>query len=192
MVNDPFAAMLGFVCVILLILLVFVVFFLLTLQRALKYCARHNRTMEPGMVWLNLIPLFNLFWQFYTAVQVGNSLKNEFTERNLDDGSDYGKTIGIVSMALGIVSNSLARGGELGGNTAIALTGAAAGLLSFILLIVYWVRIYGYGTRLKNDGDRRFDRFDDFDDDDDPNARRAPSEPGSSDITARRRDDRYS
>jgi hypothetical protein len=36
------------------------VFYPLTLQRTLEKCAAGSRTLSPGLVWLMLIPLFNL------------------------------------------------------------------------------------------------------------------------------------
>jgi hypothetical protein len=38
--------------------LVIYIFFLLTLQRCFSRISPANRQMEPGMVWLNLIPCF--------------------------------------------------------------------------------------------------------------------------------------
>ena len=60
------------------------ILFLLTLSKALRRCAPENRTMEPGMVWLYLIPIFNLYWQFVTVNRVSESLKNEFYARGID------------------------------------------------------------------------------------------------------------
>ena len=90
---------------IIVIGLVIGIFFLLTLQTALSRCSKRNRTMEPGMVWLMFIPLFNLFWWFYLVINVGNSLKNEFSDRDMDNGGDYGKTVGIWTMATNLASS---------------------------------------------------------------------------------------
>src|SRR5215212_7146459 len=78
-------AALGVACVVLVVLLIVAVFFLITLQRALNLCAPRNRSMEPAMVWLNLIPMFNFYWNFHTVLQISNSLKREFVDRDLDD-----------------------------------------------------------------------------------------------------------
>jgi hypothetical protein len=32
--------------------------------------------MEPGMVWLNLIPVLSLVWQFITVIRVAESLES--------------------------------------------------------------------------------------------------------------------
>jgi len=65
-----------------LIVIAFVIFliptilFLLTLQNTLKRVCKKNRMIEPGQVWLNLIPLFNIVWQFIMINRIADSLKN--------------------------------------------------------------------------------------------------------------------
>ncbi|HTV83481.1 MAG TPA: hypothetical protein VME18_12600 [Acidobacteriaceae bacterium] len=48
------------------------------LQNALRKCAPASRTMTPGKVWLTLIPLFGLVWQFFVVLNVADSLEIEF------------------------------------------------------------------------------------------------------------------
>jgi hypothetical protein len=55
-----------------------------SMQRALTACAAHNREMNPGLVWLLLVPLFNLGWWFRAVIAVGRSFRSEFEERDLD------------------------------------------------------------------------------------------------------------
>ena len=45
------------------------------------------------MVWLSLIPFFNIIWAFFIATRIPDSLKKEFRERGQDDGSDYGRAL---------------------------------------------------------------------------------------------------
>jgi hypothetical protein len=40
------------------------ILYLATLQSALRKCAPASRTMAPWRVWLTLIPVFGLVWQF--------------------------------------------------------------------------------------------------------------------------------
>src|SRR5262245_49376745 len=96
------SAFLGVLCVILIIALVIAIFFLLTLSTALSRCRPRNRTMEPGMVWLNLVPLLNIVWQFITVLRVAESLENEFRDRDLHRGEDYGKGVGLASCILAL------------------------------------------------------------------------------------------
>ena len=48
-----------------------VVFFLLNLQNTIASCSKENQAMEPGMVWLLLIPLFNFYWIFHQYFGLG-------------------------------------------------------------------------------------------------------------------------
>jgi len=63
-------ALLGILCLILIVAIVIAIFYLLTLQKALSRVSPRNRLMEPGMVWLSLIPLFNIIWAFFIATRI--------------------------------------------------------------------------------------------------------------------------
>ncbi|MDO8301736.1 MAG: hypothetical protein Q7T18_00690 [Sedimentisphaerales bacterium] len=54
------------------------IFFILTLQKALNRCSPENRAMQPGMIWLLLIPLFNIVWIFFVVLNMAKSLGAEF------------------------------------------------------------------------------------------------------------------
>jgi hypothetical protein len=167
------AGMLGILCLILVVALVIAIFYLLTLQKALSRVAPRNRLMEPGLVWLMLIPCVNFVWQFFIAIQVPDSLRNEFRDRGRDDGTDYGKGIALGQAILGIVSAVIGNAMGMTGDPQLALAGnAISGIMSLIgliLFIVFWVKIAGYSAQLAADGgydrDRR-DYDDDYDDDD--------------------------
>ena len=165
----------GILCVIvgfvLAVVLIIAIFYLITLQKALNRVAPHNRLMEPGMVWLMLIPCVNIVWQFVVAIRVPDSLRNEFRERGQDDGSDYGKSIAIAQAVIGIVSTVISNGAR-GGNRQVAAAGNLLGgllsLVGLVLLIVFWVKVAAYSRRLAEDeGGRRNwrRRLEEFDDD---------------------------
>jgi hypothetical protein len=143
-----------------LILLVVVVLFLRTLWIALSRCHPDNRTMSPGQVWLNLIPCFNIVWQFVTVLKVGDSLKQEFLDRRLDEGGDYGKTLGLACILLFIGANVVQQVGQevlgaAGGDRIVAM--ALVGVSWFMhigtlaLFIIYWVKIAGFSRQLADD-----------------------------------------
>ena len=174
-------AILGAACVVLLICLVVAIFYFLTLQTALSRCSPRNRLMEPGMVWLMLIPCFNIVWQFFVAVCVPDSLRNEFRDRRRDDGSDYGKSLALTRAVIDVVNIVVSNGLSISPET--AQIGSAVSviflLFNFVLLIVFWVKIANYSKRLDEDPGRRdWDdrRFDDDDDDDYPGTPRGPRE----------------
>jgi hypothetical protein len=140
-------ALLGILCMILIIGIAIAICYLLTLQKALSRVAPWNRLMEPGLVWLSLIPIFNLIWSFFIATRVPDSLRNEFRSRDLDDGSDYGKGIGLANAIIGVVSFALNMMSRLSRQPVVMITGPL-GLISLILFIIFWVRIAGYSKKL--------------------------------------------
>jgi hypothetical protein len=118
------------------------ILYLLTLSKALSRCSQHNRTMEPGMVWLILIPLFGLIWIFITVNRIAESLRNEFQDRRMDrGGEDYGQSLGTTYAAL-----------MLGG--IIPCLGFLLVVAGFICWIMYWVKIAGFSGELAAAGDR--------------------------------------
>ena len=167
-VMGMFCLLFGF---ILIVALIVGIFYLLTLQKALNRVAPHNRLMEPGSVWLMLVPCVNVVWQFLIAIRVPDSLRNEFRERGQDDGSDYGKSIALTQAILGLIGAPFnmmsSAGGErvaLGANVIVLILS----LVGLALFIVFWVRIANYSSRLAVDDRGRRDwerRFDDDDDD---------------------------
>jgi len=157
---------LGLACSTLIVILAIQCLFLMTLSRCLARCARRNRTIEPGQVWLNLIPLFNLYWMYVTVTKVAESLENEFRDRGLHrKGETYARGIGlgywgcmIGTQIIGIIPFV---------NMVSPLLAAAVA----VLWILYWVKIAGYAKRLDQDGgdddrDRDEEERDDLEDDD--------------------------
>ena len=113
------------------------VFYLLTLQNTLKECSPENRKMPPVNVWLNFIPLFNIVWPFIMVNRIADSLKAEFAKRGITGEEDRpGFSIGLtycILMCCGAIPilNFLALPGAL------------------VCWIIYWVKIAGYKTKLK-------------------------------------------
>jgi hypothetical protein len=155
---EAFAAgFVGFLCLILVVALVIAILYLLTLHKALSRVSPRNRLMEPGLVWLSLIPFFYIVWAFFIATRIPDSLRNEFRDRGRDDSSDYGKGIGLASAILTAVSvpvNAFARV-----TPAFGIILVPVGLASLVLFILFWVKIAGYSNQLA--------RLEYYDDDDD-------------------------
>src|SRR5579872_4154172 len=82
-----------------LIGLVIFVLYLVTLYGTLQAVAPANRRMEPGLVFLLLIPLFNLGWQFFVVIKLRDSLQAEYTARNLQ-GDGFGYGVGLAACIL--------------------------------------------------------------------------------------------
>ena len=112
------------------------IFYLLTLQRALERCSVESRVMSPETVWLLLIPLFNLVWQFIVVISISRSLRNEFARRNLATASsDFGRALGLAMCILTITG-------------VIPIVGFATGIAACVCWIIYWMKIAGYARML--------------------------------------------
>jgi hypothetical protein len=72
-----------FVLVFIILAIFPLVFYLLTLQRTLKEISPENRKMPPEQVWLSLIPLFGIIWQYFIVSRLSDSLALELTKRNV-------------------------------------------------------------------------------------------------------------
>jgi hypothetical protein len=112
--------------------LVIKIFYLLTLQRTLEAVKPELRTMPPARVWLELIPLFNLVWQFFNVIHVADSLKAEMASRNMrvaEDRPAYG--IGIAHCVLSCVA-------------VLPVFGTFVGIGALVCWIIYWAKVSGY------------------------------------------------
>jgi hypothetical protein len=139
-----------FIVILIAISLTIQIFFLLTLSRCLSRISPRNRRMQPGEVWLNLIPCFGLIWIFFTVSRLADSLRDEFRRRQLHDDGDFGRSVGIAYPILSLVS-------------AIPYIGGLFGIAALICMIIYWVKIAGYSKQLLTDTlDRaHLEKFDD-------------------------------
>ncbi len=111
--------------------------FYYTLYRALKLAGEHSR-MSPGLVFLNLIPLFGSIWFFVTVIRVSEAVKGKCRELELEEG-DGGYGFGLASAILSMNAPALS---NMAGYRNPAFI--AAMLVSLIMLIVYWSVIARY------------------------------------------------
>ena len=122
--------------VVLGILLIPAIFYLLTLQKALERCDPQSRTTSPGSVWLLLIPLFNIVYQFIVVSNMARSLGNEFTRRGIANVErEPGKTLGIAMCVLNIAG-------------IIPVIGVLFALAGVVCWIIYWVKIADYSNKI--------------------------------------------
>ncbi len=134
---DAFMGMsfVAFFFIIFAILILPMVFFLLAQQRALSKCSPANRTMTPGLVWLQIVPFFGFIWQFFVVLALANSLENEFAARRIPEERKPGQSIGLAMCITRVC-------------TVIPFLGIFAAIASFVLWIVYWVKIAGFSRKL--------------------------------------------
>lgn len=128
-VANSVAAGLGIftgVLVICAILLIPLIFYCLTLQKALNRCSPECRAMNPPMVWLLFIPLFNIVWQFIVVLNMAKSLAAEFQKRGIAADPNPGQTLGLVMCIANLI----------------------CGPVGLICWIIYWVKIAGYSNQI--------------------------------------------
>jgi hypothetical protein len=118
------------------IFLIPAILYMLTLQNALSKCDPSVRKMDPGMVWLLLIPLFNLVWNFFVVTGIGQSLGAEFRRRGIS--SQEPCPAQSIGMAMAICQCCCI----------IPLLNVLAGLAYLVLWIVYWVKVAEFSRML--------------------------------------------
>jgi hypothetical protein len=116
--------------------------FILSLKKTLEKCSPTSRAMDPGMLWLLLIPLVNMVVNFMVVTNMAKSLANEFRARGIQTPeAEPGKSVG---MAFSICGAGL-----------IALAFIAPGL-ERITGLVYCV-LFGFYWKKMNDFSRMLD-----------------------------------
>lgn len=128
-----------------LIGLVILVLFLLNLMRLLEAVHPQNRAMSPGLVWLNLIPVWSLGWMIYTVIKIRDSVRNENAARwgvSVDEGNTH--TVGLVYSILAAAAFVFSYGGYA--SRGLSTFAGLISLASFVTWIMYWVKT----NRLKN------------------------------------------
>ena len=132
----------------LLLLIVPVVLFLVTQQNTLKSIHPQNRSMQPGEVWLQLIPLFGLIWQFVVVSRLATSLRNEMASRTTTFSfetepapvaADLPKPTYAIGMAYCIlICCSL-----------LPMINLLASVPAMVCWIIYWVKLNEYKNQLQ-------------------------------------------
>jgi hypothetical protein len=94
----------------------------------------HQR-VKPGMIWLLMIPLFNLVWNFFTFPKISDSYASYFQSRGRTDVGDAGRGIGLAFAICAACS-------------IIPCVGVFTALASLVLLILFLVKIYGLKSQI--------------------------------------------
>jgi hypothetical protein len=112
------------------------IFYLITLQSTFNEINEENRKMQPGLVWLSLIPLFGLVWQFIIVSNLADSLSAEFLNRSVNVIEKRpGYSTGLAYSILFCCS-------------IIPVLGILTSIAGLVLWIIYWVKISQYKSLL--------------------------------------------
>ena len=121
-----------FAIIFLVIFIIPVCFFLLTLQNTLKIISPENRKMSPGNVWLILIPLFGMAWQFIMVRRIADSISEECVRLNIDVKEKMPTyTIGLIYCISSIIF-------------LIPITKTVGSIAALVTWIMYWIKVNQY------------------------------------------------
>ena len=94
---------------------------------------RNFRKLEPGLVWLLLIPCFNVVWNFFVIPRLTESFKAYFDSIGDTSVGDCGRVLGF-GYAISTASS------------AIPFVSCLTGIVSLVLMILFLVK----ANELKN------------------------------------------
>jgi hypothetical protein len=107
------------------------IFYLITLQNTLKAIKPEHRSMEPGMVWLMFIPLFNIVWQFIVVIRISESIQRELIAREQPAQDKPAYSPGMAYCILSLLGW-------------IPLLGALCSIAALVCWIIHWVKVNEY------------------------------------------------
>lgn len=116
------------------------IYWLVVMNKAIDQVSHDLRKMEPGAVWLCLIPLFGLIWQFMVIGAVADGIARELSVRNLFPKEEK------PAYAMGLTGCILIC------FCIIPYVGPAMGLIGLIFMIVHAVKITEYNRELEHSG----------------------------------------
>jgi hypothetical protein len=121
--------------------------FAIAIIKTLNEISEKNRKIVPGLVWLLVIPGFNVIWNFFVALRLSQSLKDELDERNFEVKV---KPTLFIGLSYAIVWSSplfIPPSKDVQHNLIYGVIGIAA-ILTFVQ---YWMKINWYKQVLQND-----------------------------------------
>ncbi len=130
--------LLFFILIFLIAILGVFIYYYYRLQELLKLVQPQNRALEPGLVWLMLIPCFNLIWRFILVDRISESLRNEYLQRGI-----WNKEAKPTN-SKGMLMAGFAAAGL------IPYIGLIFSLVAFIFWILYWIEIEEHMKTLKH------------------------------------------
>lgn len=156
-----------FGCVVILALIGLYIWSLVLLMKAADSVPKEHRLLQPGFVFLMLIPVFSVAWAFFMTQRLSRGMESSFTSRGVDRG-DCGRVNGLVFASLGCFGAllsifqsaanlfSVAAGQNPGEETPLSLAMSISGCFSVVLglvgigfYIAYVIRVHGLGKELR-------------------------------------------
>ncbi len=130
----------------------------------LRRCARENRTLRPGLVWLQVVPVFGAMWQFFVVRALSTSLEREYRSRGWPIASAPGRSLGLAKATVDAVAlvhviaffgvavsldNIAPTVGQVS-FTYLFFTGGLLQIGSIVLWGAYWATLSKYSNGLRS------------------------------------------
>ncbi len=119
-----------FFVVILLVGLAIKIVIIVLLSGCLSKIPPEHREMEPGMVWLLLIPCFDIVWNFFVFIKIPKSFQRYFAAQGRTEFGDCGEQIGLWYSICFV-------------GCMVPYVNAVAGIALLVLLIIFLVKVLG-------------------------------------------------
>jgi hypothetical protein len=125
------------------------VFFCLALVKTLSLVKEENRKITPILIWLILIPGFNVLWNFFVVIRMSQSIKNELDSREFEVEGNPTLYVGLSYAILSSVILFVPTPKDLNYSLGVGVLAIAI----IVAFVQYWMKIVWYGKVLKQDSD---------------------------------------
>jgi hypothetical protein len=98
------------------------------LSSALRRLPPRYRQMDPGLIWLLMIPLFGIGWNFFVVLKVSRSYRDYFAERGRSETGDCGEALGLAYSVCAACS-------------LVPYLGCVTAVAALVLLVLYLVKM---------------------------------------------------
>ncbi|MCH2133443.1 MAG: hypothetical protein MK116_06815 [Phycisphaerales bacterium] len=152
----------GVFCGVFVVMVAVTILLVWLIYDSAKAASPSHRTMEPGLVWLLLIPVFNAFWNFKALPAVSGSLAGTLRDQGKEPG-DCGRGVGMIFsilvaiiVAIDIIASVMGHVAHPGSRyvSAVAELGAfeyvlfLVDLAALVTFILYVVQLRGAKTKI--------------------------------------------
>jgi len=138
--SNPFASLgelvgagvATFIVILAICLLIPIIFYLISLQKAMNSISLEKKPFAGGLVWLTFIPVLGVIWLLVFIIITSISLKRQLKNKDLSGDGGFGVGIAFVACTIGSIIFISSK------QYAVI---SIIGLASFILWIIHWVKI---------------------------------------------------
>lgn len=125
------------------------VFFCLALVKTLSLVKEENRRITPVLIWLILIPGFNVLWNFFVVIRMSQSIKNELDSREFEVEGNPTLYVGLSYAILSSIILFVPTPKDLNYSVGMGILAIAI----IVAFVQYWMKIVWYGKVLRQDSD---------------------------------------